>query len=112
MHGIFLAVDITTSHIKPNSPHLVAVSGSGKGEEAEEIKEAKKIVEIDSETDEEQTNDKESEEEEKQKESQNEHQASKGSPVLPVSTDECKYKCIWYMVWPTYSHADVLLILV
>ena len=88
---IFLAVESTASHMKPTSPHLIAVR-SGKGGEEEDVKEGKQIVKI--ETGEEETNDEENEEEVKQKESQKERPGSKGIPVVPVSTDECKYECI------------------
>ena len=111
MHVIFLAVENTASHMKPNSPHLIAVSGSGKRVEGEDVKDGKQIVEI--ETGEEETNDEENEEEVKQKQtlSQNVGLGSKGIPIVPVSTDECKYECI-YGLHSTYSHVDVLLILV
>ena len=92
VHVIFLAVEITASHMKPTSPQLIAVSGSDKGgNEEENVKEGKQIVKI--ETGEEETNDEENEEEVKQKESQKERPGSKGIPVVPVSTDECKHEC-------------------
>ena len=79
--------------MKPTSPHLIAVSGSGKGgDEEEDVKEGKQNVKI--ETGEEETNDEENEEV-KQKESRKECPGSKGIPVVPVSTDECKYECIY-----------------
>ena len=46
MHVIFLAVESTASHMKPTSPHLIAASGSGKGDEEEDVKEGKQIVKI------------------------------------------------------------------
>ena len=101
MHVIFLAVESTASHMKPTSPHLIAASGSGKGDEEEDVKEGKQIVKI--ETGEEETNDEENEEEVKQKESQNERPGSKGIPVVPVSTDECKHECKHECIYGLYT---------
>ena len=75
-----------------NSPHLVSGSDKG-GEEEEDVKEGKQIVKI--ETGEEETNDEENEGEVKQKKSRNERLGSKGIPIVPVNTDECKHECIY-----------------